>query len=244
MLQPIQASAARLKIAQGRTGEGADQLLVCGNWLETWGAKNPGLVAWRSNVALALNQLENPDRAEELAAEEVALARALGQPRALGIALRAFGLLERGTSGIDLLGQAVAELEHSPAQLEHARALIDYGAALRRNGHRTEARKPLRQGLDLAHRCGASVLGERARQELLAAGARPRRPVLSGRDSLTPAETRVADMAAQGLSTPEIAQALFVTPKTVETHLGHVYQKLDIHSRGELPRALSQLKSV
>ena len=114
------------------------------------------------------------------------------------------------------------------------------GAALRRNGHRADAREPLRQGLDLAHHCRAPVLAERARQELLATGARPRRPALTGRDALTPTEARVANMAAQGHSTPEIAQALFITPKTVETHLAHTYQKLDIHSRAELARALSE----
>jgi DNA-binding CsgD family transcriptional regulator len=98
----------------------------------------------------------------------------------------------------------------------------------------------LRQALDLAHHCGAPVLTERAHQELLAAGARPRRPALTGRDALTPTEARVANLAAQGHSTPEIAQALFVTPKTIETHLAHSYQKLDIHTRAELTHALSR----
>jgi DNA-binding CsgD family transcriptional regulator len=70
-------------------------------------------------------------------------------------------------------------------------------------------------------------------------GGRPRRPALTGRDALTPTEARVANMAAEGQSTPEIAQALFVTPKTVETHLAHAYRKLDIHTRSELADALS-----
>jgi DNA-binding CsgD family transcriptional regulator len=129
-------------------------------------------------------------------------------------------------------------LESSPARLEHARAMTDLGAALRRSRHRAEAREPLGQGLDLAHRCGATALAERARRELLATGARPRRLMVSGRDSLTPSEARIARMAAEGLSTPAIAQALFVTPKTVETHLGHAYQKLEINSRHQLAEAL------
>src|SRR5262249_2274268 len=108
------------------------------------------------------------------------------------------------------------------------------------SGHRADARKPLREGLDLAHRCGATALTQRAREELKATGARPRRHVLTGRDALTPTEARVAQMAAQGHSTPEIAQALFVTPKTIETHLAHTYQKLNIHSRTELPQALNE----
>lgn len=243
LLQPIHAAAARLRIARGLTREAGHKLLACGHWLEAWGVKNPSDVAWRSAYALALNHPEDATRARDLAAEEVSIARALGQPRTLGIALRALGLLERGDGGIDLLRQAVAELERSPARLEHARALVDYGAALRHNRHRADAREPLRTGLDLAHLSGATALAQRARQELQATGARPRRPMLRGRDALTPTETRVADMAARGLTTREIAQALFVTPKTVETHLSHAYQKLNIHSRAELPHGLSQPQS-
>ena len=142
--------------------------------------------------------------------------------------LRALGLIEQDTDGIDSLREAIDVLGPAAARLEHARALIDYGAALRRRGHRADARKPLREGLDLAHRCGATVLAKRAREELLATGARPRRPALTGRDSLTPTEARVARMAALGLSTREIAQSLFITPKTVETHRAQLMEKLRI----------------
>jgi hypothetical protein len=83
-------------------------------------------------------------------------------------------------------------LEVSAARLEHARALADLGAALRRAGHRADSREILRPALDLAHRCGARALSERARTELIAAGARPRRLVLTGLDSLTASERRVA----------------------------------------------------
>jgi DNA-binding CsgD family transcriptional regulator len=194
--------------------------------------------AWRSSAALAHLQLGDYDEARRLADEEVTLARPLGQPRTLGVALRAAGLTQSGCRGIELLREAVGVLESSPARLEHARAMTDLGAALRRSRHRAEAREPLGQGLDLAHRCGATALAERARRELLATGARPRRLMVSGRDSLTPSEARIARMAAEGLSTPAIAQALFVTPKTVETHLGHAYQKLEINSRHQLAEAL------
>jgi DNA-binding CsgD family transcriptional regulator len=93
---------------------------------------------------------------------------------------------------------------------------------------------PLRTGLDLAHHAGATRLAERARLELRATGAKPRRAVMTGLQALTPSERRVADLAAQGMSNPEIAQALFVTLNTVEGHLRHVYQKLSIGSRQEL----------
>ena len=126
----------------------------------------------------------------------------------------------------------------SGARLEHARALVELGAALRRANQRAAAREPLRTGLDLAHRCGAVRLAERARAELLTAGAKPRRAVLTGLEALTASERRVAELAAAGMSNPEIAQALFVTLSTVEGHLRHVYRKLSIGSRGQLPGAL------
>jgi ATP/maltotriose-dependent transcriptional regulator MalT len=98
--------------------------------------------------------------------------------------------------------------------------------------------RPLHVGLDLAHRCGAERLAQRAAAELRAAGARPRRAVLTGLEALTASERRVAELATGGMSNPEIAQALFVTLNTVETHLRYVYQKLSISTRGQLPAAL------
>jgi DNA-binding NarL/FixJ family response regulator len=152
--------------------------------------------------------------------------------------VRASGLVQGGTRGLDLLADAVTVLEPSPARLEYARALTDLGAALRRANRRAAARDPLRQALDVADACGASPLAERARQELRAAGGRPRRPRISGVEALTASERRIAAMAADGPSNPEIAQALFITKKTVEAHLGSAYRKLDIHSRNRLAAAL------
>ena len=103
---------------------------------------------------------------------------------------------------------------------------------------RAESREILRPALDLAHRCGALALTERTHAELIAAGGRPRRPVLSGLDSMTPSERRVAQLAAAGLPNREIAQHLFITARTVEGHLTHAYRKLDITSREQLPAAL------
>jgi DNA-binding CsgD family transcriptional regulator len=117
--------------------------------------------------------------------------------------------------------------------------MTDLGAAFRRVGQRIQSREILRAGLDLAHRCGALALAERARTELVAAGGRPRRLVLTGLDSLTTSERRVAQLAASGLANREIAQQLFITTRTVEGHLTHAYHKLDITSREQLPGALS-----
>jgi DNA-binding CsgD family transcriptional regulator len=130
-------------------------------------------------------------------------------------------------------------VESSPARLEHGYALADLGAALRRANRRAEARDQLRLALDVAHKCGATVLAERAHEELVAAGARPRRLVLTGVDALTPSERRISAMAAEGLSNREIAQSLFITPRTVEMHLSNAFRKLDISARTQLPAVLA-----
>ena len=155
------------------------------------------------------------------------------------MALRASGTIEEGASGIDLLREALEVLEPSPCRVEHARALLELGAALRHARQRAKAREHLRAALDMSYRCGAAPLATRATHELAATGTRPRRVMLSGLESLTASERRVAELATSGLSNPEIAQRLFVTRKTVESHLGHVYLKLDISSRQQLPAALS-----
>src|SRR5262249_20343733 len=121
-----------------------------------------------------------------------------------------------------------------------ARALVDLGAAFRAAGQRKAAREPLLAGLELASRCGARVLERRARAELAAIGVRPRSTDRTGVDSLPPSERRVADLAADGSTNREIAQTLFVTEKTVETHLGRAFRKLDISSRRQLPHVLAR----
>ena len=131
-------------------------------------------------------------------------------------------------------------LERSPCRLELAESHFALGAAMRRASRRSEAREHLRLALDLAHNRGAVPLAKRAREELTLSGARPRRAVFSGPESLTAGERRVAELAAAGMSNPEIAQTLFVTRKTVETHLGHVYAKLSIAGREGLAELLQQ----
>jgi DNA-binding CsgD family transcriptional regulator len=194
---------------------------------------------WRPGAARAHLILGERAPAIELAEEELARARRFGAPRALGIALRVAGLSHGGTRGLSLLEQSVDVLQDSPAALERAASLCELGAALRRAKRRSDSRAPLRHALELAHRCGAQPLEERARTELVASGARPRRAALSGVESLTASELRVCQLAAQGLSNAEIAQSLFVTRRTVETHLGNAYRKLEITSRAELAQALS-----
>ncbi|WP_028063390.1 AAA family ATPase [Solirubrobacter soli] len=184
---------------------------------------------WRSLAAILSDD-------EALAAEELELAHRWGTPLAIATAHRGVGLI---TGDLDALETAVGLLEPSPHRLELARARIDLGAARRRRGERAKAREPLRQGMDAAHALGAHPLADRARTELLATGARPRRLALQGADALTPSERRVAQLAATGLTNRQIAQELFVTAATVDTHLRHVFQKLDVKARGDVSRALS-----
>ena len=229
-----------LRLAQGNASQGLDDLTEFGRRDELWGLANPLASRWRSDAALALATMGDREKARRMASEDLERARRWGAASGIGIALRAVALVEGGEAFADRLRQAVDALAVSPARLEHARALTDLGAALRRSNRRAEAREVLADGLELAERCSARALAERARAELRAAGGRSSDPESPGVEQLTASERRVAELASQGHSNPEIAQTLFVTRKTVETHLGHVYSKLDISGRGELPRALGE----
>ena len=108
-----------------------------------------------------------------------------------------------------------------------------------RAGNREAGRGALREALDLADRCGAQAIAEGAHAELAVAGARPRRRRLSGPEALTAGERRVVALAAGGRSNREIAAELFLSLKTVETHLSHAYAKLSVRRRGDLAAALA-----
>jgi DNA-binding CsgD family transcriptional regulator len=225
----------RVLLAEGRMKEAltfADAFARQADW-----RRHPRYVPWRSMKAHALDALDRHDEAIALATEELQIARAWGSPGTVGRSLRALGMVER-MDGIEHLEEACEVLEKSTARLELAKALAALGEALRRVRQPTEARGPLRRALELAEVCGATALVERTRAELYATGARPRTTALSGVGSLTASERRVADLAADGLSNRDIAQTLYVTPKTVEVHLSNTYRKLGIGSRRALPSAL------
>ncbi len=225
-----------LRVAQHRPDEALADLLAVGEGWQALGVTNPAVASWRTAAVAAYRALGQHDEAAALAAEQLALARKAGRPLTLGIALRVHG----GTCGqLGELVEAVRVLEASPARYELALALADHGASLRRSGQRTQAREPLLRALDLAERTGAAGLAAEVKRELLAAGARPRRAALTGPDALTAGERRVAALAADGLSNRQIAEHLFVTQATVETHLRHAFRKLNITSRAELPASVN-----
>ena len=232
-------SRGRMWLAEGDPERALADAQAAGEMATAWGVRNPAYSAWRSLAALAkLSQGSDRD-AHRLAADELELAEAAGARRSIGVALRVRGLAAGGSDGLTDLTRAAAELSRSGARLEHARALADLGAALRRANRRADSREPLRTAIEIARSCGAVTLAERAHQELRATGARPRRLEFSGVEALTARERQIAELAATGRSNPEIAQALFVTRRTVETHLTSIYRKLEIDSREDLERALA-----
>jgi len=242
----IPAARGRLRLAQGRAADALADFQARGALFgpDVWGmpVREVGYVHARSGAALALLQLGDHKRGRELADAELADVRVFGAPRALGIALRVAGLARGGEEGLALLRESAAALDGWPSVLERARSLAEFGAALRRSGERAAARDPLARALELAVRCGARPLAARAREELKAAGARPRRPWRTGVEALTPSELRVARLAAEGRSNREIAAELYVTLKAVEGHLAHAYAKLGIEGRGQLAPALGDRK--
>jgi DNA-binding CsgD family transcriptional regulator len=232
-------SRGRLRALRGDLPGARDDLLACGRQAIEWGSKTPTFFPWRSTAALLLNAMGDRTEAERLVDEELEMARAFGAPTPIGLSLTAAGLMRDGDAGIAALREAVGVLETAPALLARARALTFLGMKTRIGGDDAGAREPLRTALDLAHRCGATGLVDQAHAELVATGARPRRPALSGSAALTPSELRVATMAAEGMTNAEIAQSLWVTPRTVEQHLSRCYRKLAIASRSQLAEALA-----
>ena len=228
----------RLRIAQGQLEEGVADLLWCSQRLADRAALWPS--TWRAYAAPALAALGDKQRAARLAREQLAAARRVGAPGALGMSLRTAALAIGGDERVALLREAVAVLERSPARLELAHALADLGAELSRSGRRTEGRDAQRRAISLAGQCGAVALAESAMAGLHAGPGRRARIELTGPSALTAAERRVCRQVAGGQTNREVAQALFVTEKTVERHLSSAYQKLGIRSRFQLASAIGE----
>ena len=242
VMAPVLAARGRLRIAVGDVASGVEDLLEWGRRADRGeNLGTAGTPTFRTYAAPAVASLGQVAEARRLVTEELELARRWGARRGIGMTLHAAGLVEPAEKGRALLEQAVETLRHTQARLEHARALVDLGAALRRSGRPSDARAPLREGMDLAHRCGAAPLTARAQDELGASGVRRRPPtMLRGVEALTPSERRITLLAATGRTNRDIAQSLFITRKTVEMHLRNAYRKLDIDSRAELPEALTE----
>jgi DNA-binding CsgD family transcriptional regulator len=200
-------------------------------------ADNPAWLPWRTVAARALARLGRAGDASSLVEEELERARLWGTPGPIGRALRVQAELAGGDE--ERLREAVDVLSGSAWRLERAKALTSLGRAVRVSRRPGDARAPLTEAFAIASSCGASALVREVRTELYATGARPQTAAAGGAGALTPSELRVATLAREGRTNREIAQALFVTPKTVEVHLSSAYRKLGIRSRVGLAAALA-----
>jgi DNA-binding CsgD family transcriptional regulator len=229
----VLAARSRVRLAAGDAEGAYADAIAAGERLGELRADAPALVPWRSDAALAVLG-RDPAEARKLVAVELDLAGRAGAPRALGVALRTAGLAEGGERGLELLRESAGLLEDAHAPLEHARALAELGAGLRAARRPVDARAPLRSALALAHRCGAQALEGRVHAELAASGARVVREDPADAETLTPIERRVVDLATDGLGAGAIADALFLTVKSVEWHLRSASRKLGVRSHEEL----------
>jgi DNA-binding CsgD family transcriptional regulator len=235
----VRACFARgqLRVLQGRGGEAIEDLLGVGAYMRRSGQLNPAWMPWGTAAAPALVAAGRAEEARAVVLDELERARRWGAPAPIARALRVLAGVEGGDR-VARMEEALAVVDASPVRLECLRVLCDLGTALRLSRRQLDAREPLRAALEEARRLGALAIARRAHEELSATGETVRPFLATGAEALTPSERRVAAMAAEGMSNREIAQTLFLTVKTVETHLSAAYRKLDIAGRAELGGAL------
>ena len=243
-LQPITPHApflyarARLRLGRGDPHAALADLRLCGERLEAGGWHNPAVAPWRGVAARILIAQGEAGEAGALAARELALAERHGAPAPLAQALRDRAATVAPSAARPLLERAVTVAAAAPGAIAEAHARAELGALLARAGEGEPAREQLRAALALARAGGAVALAREVAATLRAAGGRPRRAAAAGLAVLTPAQRRVATLAAAGHTNREIAERLVVTPKTVESHLRETFRKLEIGSRAQLPEAL------
>jgi DNA-binding CsgD family transcriptional regulator len=179
-------------------------------------------------------------RAEALTAFGTLSERTLaaGTPWALGVRSRCAAMIEEGDRAEDAYREAISQLQRSLAKVELARSHLLYGQWLRRAKRRREARHQLRAAYEMFDAMGAEAFADLASTELSATGERARARTPETTFDLTPQEARVAGLAADGETNNQIAAELFVSPRTVEYHLGKVFRKLGVTSRAQLARRL------
>lgn len=231
---------AQARAALGDPAGALDHLRRCGESLSGAGMANPVFAPWWLEGACLLAELGRVSEGRELAEHGQALAERWGTPRAMGMGLLAAGVTTPGAEGVDLLTEAVRTFEGGPGLREHQRAEYSLGRALLARDDRKGAREHLRRAVDGCTRTGDWLLLEAARTALLAAGGRPGPQGGSALDTLTGSERRVAELAAAGDGNRAIAEALFVTVRTVEMHLTSVYKKLNVGGRADLAAVLSR----
>ncbi|MCI0385371.1 AAA family ATPase [Streptomyces sp. CNQ085] len=232
-------SRARACAALGDLEGALGHLRRCGDSLAEAGIGNPVLAPWWYDAAQLLAELGRHGEGRELIDRVAPAVRCWGTPRARGMLALAHGVLTPGDTGIDELTEAARLLDGTPGRLEQARAEYLLGRRLLERGDAESARERLRRSIDIAVLCGDRLLLDQAVPALGAAGGRLRRGTESPTDALSGSERQVAERAAAGATNREIAEALFLTQRTVEFHLTSVYRKLGISGRRDLATVLA-----
>jgi len=239
-LATVRHVEGRAELGAGNPAEALLRLESAGAVLAELRIENPIFNGWRVAAVTAAKAADRPDLAEAHAERLKAAADSLDVPSARVRALQAQAATADPAAARPLLEEAVALAKASPYRLDQASALVQLGLLLIECGDPEAARDPLREALDLADRLGAAATARSARLALVAAGGRPRRAALTGLASLSPAEMRVARLAASGMKNREIAEHLFITIKTVEMHLKNTYAKLGVKGRDGLAKAFAE----
>jgi DNA-binding CsgD family transcriptional regulator len=230
------ASLGLLELGLGRDAEAIDRLERVAAVARDHGVEEPACLQWAPDLIEAYVHVGRRDAATaELAILERQAAHTEGT-WALAAAARCRGLLADAEAFDECFSEALRWHDHLPTPFERARTGLCRGERLRRSGRRIEAREQLRSSLVSFESLGAAPWADRARAELRASGETARRGDPTTRERLTPRELQVGLVVAQGATNREAAASLFLTPKTIEFHLGHVYRKLGIRSRAELAR--------
>jgi DNA-binding CsgD family transcriptional regulator len=231
----VHSALGLLELGLGRTEAAIRYLEQARDLAERHGLAEPNVVHWQADLIEAYVRAGQPDRAHDALAAFQRQAERTGGRWALGTAARCRGLLADESEQDACFAAAIDHLQAVTAHFEGARTHLCHGERLRRAGRRTDARQALRRAIDGFDRLGATPWATRAQVELRATGATPRRRRDDAdRDQLTAHELQVARIVAGGASNREAAAALFLSPKTIEFHLAHIYRKLGVRTRTEL----------
>ena len=233
-----------LELGLGNTEQAIAELEPLLRQVVERGIGEPQMTAPLPNLIEAYIRAKRLSEAEEFLTYFERLAADSGYLGQLAPAERCRGLLASNEDFADVFAAGVVHCERLPRPFERGRIELCFGERLRRSGHRVEARTHLRQALAVFDHLGARHWVEKARSELRASGETIRARDSTARDELTPQELKVALVIAEGASNQEAAAALFLSPKTIEAHLGRAYRKLGIRSRSELIRHFTTGEAV
>ncbi len=232
------AALGELELGLGETARAAERFEAQRQMLDELGITDADL--WpAAELVDAYMRMARTEEAARITAEFTEVARAKGQPWSLARALRCQGLVADDADLVAAFEQALHQHAQAPDAYEAARTRLAYGERLRRARNRVLAREQLRSAIETFDRLDAGPWAERARNELAATGETLRRRDPATVDELTPQELQIALLLAGGKTTRQAAETMFLSPKTIEYHLRHVYLKLGFNSREELARAFA-----